>query len=147
MNRQECGKLGASIFWRKFKEDKDFRNSIKKKWQIAALKRVKGEINTELTSTEFSFLKSRICGYLAGDGGVYIRKQNNNSIIHYEIKFAPNNQKVADLFQETFYKLYRIMMPIQILRNYYLLRVKSKVAVFDLLKATQFGKKKMENTF
>jgi len=147
MNHREWGRLGASIFWKKFREDKNFRESIKKKWQIAAAKRIKGEINTELTHKEFSLLKSRICGYLAGDGGVYIRKQKNSPIVHYEIKFAPNTHKVAKIFQKAFSRLYKIRMPIRNLGNYYILRVKSKVAVFDLLKTSRFGTKKWRVPF
>lgn len=147
MSHREWGKLGASIFWKKFKEDKEFRERVREKWQLAASIRVKGEINTELGPKEFFRLKSRICGYLAGDGGVYIRRQKNTSIVHYEIKFYPSDEKVAEIFQKTFYKLYKISMPIKKLGNYYVLRVKSKVAVFDLLKTSEFGTKKWEVPF
>jgi len=78
---------------------------------------------------------------LAGDGGVYVRKQKNAPIIHYEVRFAPSDLTIAKIFQDIFFKLYKIRIPIQNQRNYYSLRVKSKIAVFDLLKDFKFGTK------
>ena len=51
-------------------------------------------------------LKARICGYLAGDGSVIIRKDNGNNL-HHIIKFSPDHESLIKPFVQAFKILYK----------------------------------------
>jgi hypothetical protein len=77
-----------------------------------------------------------ICGFLAGDGSVRIRKGK-----HYEICFYPDDLTMARIFQELFYQVYGKRMKIKKekwLGDCYILRTKFKKACLDLLSLASF---------
>lgn len=81
---------------------------------------------------------SALCGFLAGDGSF------DKRYTHYEIKFFPDDKKVAILFEKIFQKLYnkklKIRKQIQHFGNCYVLRIKYKKAYMHLKSLTTFGR-------
>ena len=78
-------------------------------------------------------LRSLILGYLAGDGYIAIRKENNSNKIHYELGFYPDHKSLIKPFISAFYKLYNKTPNIKKQRNFFEIRIKSKIIVNDLL--------------
>ncbi|MBI2148967.1 hypothetical protein HYU23_04760 [Candidatus Woesearchaeota archaeon] len=84
-------------------------------------------------------LKARICGYLAGDGNILIRKLNNNPT-HYITRFYPDHISLVNSFREAFIKIYKKEPKIKDNGNFFSLTIYSKIVVEDLLKLGNFGK-------
>ena len=117
----EFGKKGARIRWDKHqKKIKDHLKSIDR--------------------PEYSILKARLCGFLAGDGTVACRRENKKqNIIHYTVNFYPDHISMVKSFLEAFEKLYQKRPAIKKEKNYYRIRTKCKFACLDLLNNSKFG--------
>ena len=112
MDRQQNNKLVAISRWRKVheKEDEFIRNN----------------------SSQNSYLKMRLLGYLAGDGYVSVRQDKTG--IHHELRFFPDHKSLIKPFVEASQKVYNKTPIIKKLKNYYMLRIYSKAVVLDILK-------------
>ena len=112
MDRKQNNKLVAISRWKKIQEkEKEFirKNSIQN-----------------------NYLKMRLLGYLAGDGYVSIRRDKTG--IHHEIRFFPDHKSLIKPFIEASQKVYNKTPIVKKLKNYYMLRIYSKVMVLDILK-------------
>lgn len=83
-------------------------------------------------------LKARICGYLAGDGSVVIRKERK-SASHYYVKFYPDNKFLVNSFLAAFKIVYGKKPKVRKMGNFFEIVCYSKPIVEDLLKITKFG--------
>jgi hypothetical protein len=88
-----------------------------------------------------NFLKARICGYLAGDGNVSIRKENICNKIHHEIRFFPDHISLIKPYMIAFKRTYNKTPSIVKKKNHYIIRINSKVVAHDLLSICSFGLK------
>ena len=81
---------------------------------------------------------ARLCGFLAGDGSMMVRIDNNGSK-HYVLRFFPDHESLVEPFVESLFKVYN-KKPI-IKKNYKHngLICYSKTIVEDLLKLAKFG--------
>ncbi len=86
-------------------------------------------------------LKARLCGFLAADGSVFIRKERKTGKIHHDIRFYPDSLILAQLFNDALRTLYGRVARTKQLGNYYALAVTSKQAVTDLLSMASFTSK------
>lgn len=93
---------------------------------------------TKVRSEPKDFLKSRLCGYLAGDGVVSRRFDSVQKKTHHDIMFYPDNEKIANIFSDSFEALYGKRLEIKSLGNYFRVRTKLKPACIDLLKEGSF---------
>jgi len=82
--------------------------------------------------------KARICGFLAGDGSVMVRKDNNNKL-HYVVRFFPDHESLATLFVKDFQSLYGKIPKVTQKRNHMEIICYSKPVVEDLLATCKFG--------
>lgn len=82
--------------------------------------------------------KSRICGFLAGDGSILVRKDNNGKL-HYVVRFFPDHESLAKIFEKDFHYLYGKHPRLVKKRNHFELICYSKPIVEDLMAAGNFG--------
>lgn len=86
-------------------------------------------------------LKAKLCGYLAGDGSLIIRKHDAQKTMRHDIRFYPDDLVVAQAFREAFLELYE--KDLKIVRDkvdqMYVLRTTHKMAALDLVKIGKFG--------
>ena len=82
-----------------------------------------------MKDNDFPHLKSRILGYLAGDGSILTGKNIGRNVI----KFFPDDESIIDSYKEAFLKVYDKEPKIFPLKNFYCLVVYSKPISRDLL--------------
>jgi len=111
--------------------------------------RIEQKVNQNIASMDkeiYVNLKSRLLGYLAGDGGAYIRK-DKKGFMRYEIQFCPDHQSIVLPFVEAFRFLYLKKPRVIVLNNFFRVRGDSKVACKDLLKEGNLKTKEWEVPF
>ena len=84
-------------------------------------------------------LKARICGYLAGDGNVAVRRERDPSKVHHTIRFYPDHKSLIRPFNEAFFKVYNKKLKVTDYGSFFYLRGDSKAVVEDLLSFCSFG--------
>jgi len=127
-----------------FKDRKSFMKRISKLGVDARLKKMKGEeqelfSRIENSKEQSAILLSRLCGFLIGDGSVFIRKSKNSDGPHYDIRFYPDDETVANLFMKTVYELYHKKSRIRKEEKYFKIGVESKLACNHLLSIIPFA--------
>ena len=123
----KLGKKGARIRWNKIEQNINQNIALMKK-------------------ETYTNLKSRLLGYLAGDGGAYIRK-DKKGFMRYEIQFCPDHKSMIIAFAEAFRLLYLKEPRIRILNNFFRVRGDSKIACLDLLKEGKLNTKEWRIPF
>ncbi len=111
-----------------------------RKAAISRWNKIKQRISANLASMnkrQYVKYKSRLMGFLSGDGGVYVRKEKNGRL-HHDIVFFPDHKSMVPLFVEAFKLLYLKKPKTKIMKNFYQVRVQSKNACDDLLKDGKF---------
>ena len=83
-------------------------------------------------------LTAELCGFLAADGSVFIRKEKTGKT-HYEFKFYPDHESVLKRFLYIFEKLYGVVPHVKNMGNYFCVQIQNKKACIDLLKLAKFG--------
>jgi len=86
------------------------------------------------------YLRSALCGFLAGDGSVQVRKEK--TFYHYQLDFFPDDQLMLDTYYDFVNKLYHKEPSIRRRDNVYHVRLTSRAIVEDLLENANFGLKK-----
>jgi len=104
------------------------------RWQKIHL----GEKSLLKQNSDKYFLKARLCGFLAGDGSVMIRKDNDDKM-HYVVRFFPDHDSLIEPFTESLFKVYNKKPIIKKNYSHNGLICYSKVVVEDLLGMTDFG--------
>lgn len=127
-----------------FKDRKSFMEKISKLGVDARLKKQQKEeqdlhFRIENSKEQSALLLSRLCGFLIGDGSVFIRKSKKSDGKHYDIRFYPDDESVADLFMNTFYEVYHKKSRIKKEEKYFLIGVESKTACNHLLSIIPFA--------
>ena len=105
----------------------------------------KERITVDKNSKKYS-LKARLCGFLAGDGSIMVRKDNCEKI-HYVIRFFPDHESLIKPFTESLFEVYNKIPIIKKNYKHQGLICYSKIAVEDLLSTTKFGILKWEVPF
>ncbi len=85
-------------------------------------------------------IKSALCGFLAGDGSVQVRKFNTFS--KYQIDFFADDKIMLNTFLTFIKKIYCIKPSVHTRDNMYVARLSYKFVVLDLLSEASFGLKK-----
>lgn len=113
--------------------ERNLKNVISrwKKQHEKELSWIKSHDNTDI-------FRARICGYLAGDGSVSIRKEINGKA-HNEIRFFPDHESLIRPYLDAFERAYNKTPKILKKKNFYEIRINSKIVVYDLLKLCTFG--------
>jgi len=83
-------------------------------------------------------LKSRIHGYLCGDGCVSCRDERENGKMHYDLRFYPDHESMILPFVEAFRRVYGKTPSVKIRRNHFCVMITSITAVKDLLREGSF---------
>jgi hypothetical protein len=104
-------------------------------------KQHENELNWIKSHKDTDFLKARLCGYLAGDGSISIRKEKSTNKIHHEIRFYPDNNSLIKPYIIAFKKVYNKTPNVIKLHNHYVIRINSKIVAHDLLSLCSFGLK------
>jgi len=86
---------------------------------------------------KYKLLKSKLMGYLVGDGGVYIRLEKRGNV-HCSISFYPDDELMLNTFISAFNEYYNKIPTIKNLDTYYTVRCESKVIVEDLMKTAKY---------
>jgi hypothetical protein len=143
LSHTERGKLGAKTFWQKYKTDDFFRNRVLNKWRESRIRNYEKVIKSlhKVDESEREILRSRLCGFLAADGSVFIRKELKTGKVHHEIRFYPDNDVLVELFNKAFEKLYGSKTHIKQDGKYFRLSANNKFAVMDLLSIAKFSSK------
>ena len=91
------------------------------------------------TDNQSKLLKSAICGFLAGDGSVQKRKENN--FFHYQIDFFPDDELMMGAYLNQIKIIYNKVPKVKKERKHYSVRFTSKVVVEDLFSLAEFGQR------
>src|SRR4030095_16663598 len=83
-------------------------------------------------------LLARLCGFLAGDGSVQVRKEPNGKM-HYSVEFFPDDESLLGPFESAFQIIFNKNLSIVRYSNHYRLRCYSKAIVDYLTKIASFG--------
>lgn len=83
-------------------------------------------------------LLARLCGFLAGDGSVQVRKEKTGKI-HHSLEFFPDDESLIPPFAHALIKLYGVEAKTEQHARHFRLRLYSKVVVCDLLRVAKFG--------
>jgi len=115
-------------------------NNTTQKGRSAAEKRwAKYEEELKKLHNHDPLLKSRLCGYLAGDGCVIICKEKARPHLkNKRISFYPDHICLANDFRETFHKVYGVKPSLEKEKNHYRVRLGSKLAYLDLISLAKF---------
>lgn len=96
-------------------------------------------INKISKSVKYKIFKSRLLGFLAGDGSIYIKREKNKNDTNHKVLFYPDHKSMIYPFIEAFSYLYIKQPTIKEYEHYYSVRVSSKFACLDLLKISKVG--------
>ena len=146
----EYGRIGGRRFWKKFKENTEFRERIIKSRKsckgtmwikrasmngvAARLKKYKEEEKIFLSkkkNKEYFSSISRLCGFLIGDGCLV-----KNS---FEIAYYPDDIVLAEMFVSDFSRVYGKKPRIKNLGKYFRVRIRLKLAHKHLSSITSFN--------
>ncbi len=83
------------------------------------------------------YLKAAICGFLAGDGSVQVRKEKN--FYHYQLDFFPDDEEMLKTYMDAIKYIYNKVPSIRRRDNVFIVRITSKVIVQDILRDASFG--------
>ena len=83
-------------------------------------------------------LKARLCGFIAGDGSILVRKDNEGKL-HYVLRFFPDHYSLIKPFNESLFEIYGKTPKIKNDYSNQGIICYSKVVVEDLLNTTKFG--------
>lgn len=139
----ERGKKGSRILWNKYRTNKRLYEKVVKKWRKSRIENYNKSLTykPKMVKKKIDILKSRLCGFLIGDGSVFI-KTDKNGKKHHSLNFFPDHISIAELFKNTFAELYGRELKINHLHNHYVIQVTHKQACLDLLSITSFGSTK-----
>ncbi|MBT3985185.1 hypothetical protein HOD38_00075 [archaeon] len=84
--------------------------------------------------------KAIICGFLAGDGNIQIRRDSSN----YEIRFFPDDAYMLQVYCELMEELYDKCPSVFIEKGSFNARLTSKVIVEDIISYSNFGLEKWD---
>ena len=108
-----------------------------------AIKRWENKINEErariLDTDEARILKAMICGFLAGDGSVQVRKEK--TYYCYQLDFFPDDKLMMKKYIGAITRVYLKTPTIKKHKNYFAVRKTSKLIVTDLLELAKFKTK------
>jgi|SRR3989344_2466370 len=82
-------------------------------------------------------IKAGLCGFLAGDGSVQVRKEK--TITHHQLDFFPDDKEMVDVYCSFIKKLYGKSPAVKIKGKMHIARISLKYIVLDLLKECNFG--------
>jgi hypothetical protein len=82
-------------------------------------------------------LRSALCGFLAGDGSVQVRKVK--TYYHYQLDFFPDDKFMMKTYYDYMKIIYNRVPSTRIRDNVYHVRITSRAIVEDLLEHSQFG--------
>ena len=82
--------------------------------------------------------KSRILGYLAGDGSVF-RYIDRNNEEYFGISFFPDNLCVAKTYVDDMSKVYGVVLKIKEEKNHYNISIKNRVIYKELMSIGSYG--------
>jgi intein/homing endonuclease len=85
-----------------------------------------------------NFLKARLCGFLAGDGSLMVRRDNNNDL-HYVLRFFPDHESIIESFIECLENVYGKTPITKRNYNHDGIVCYSKTVVEDLMSVGKFG--------
>jgi hypothetical protein len=92
-----------------------------------------------LDTAEASVLKAALCGFLAGDGSIQVRKEK--TFLRYDIGFFPDDDIMLTTYCDMLKKLYGKIPSIKRKNEMYSVRLSSRIVVEDLLNQASFGLK------
>lgn len=86
---------------------------------------------------KYPHLKTRILGYLMGDGSVTIREEKEGTI-HHSVHFYSDDERMLKSFLYAFKKIYEVSPLIRKDEQYFRVRIDSKPITLDLLSYGSF---------
>lgn len=108
-----------------------------KKVALSRWKKVlESEIKLISTDSDSLKLKSALCGFLAGDGSVHIRKSN---FIRCQADLFADDKFMLKTYCDFIEKVYHKKPTISTRDNMFVARLSSRFIVFDLLNCSNFG--------
>jgi hypothetical protein len=97
----------------------------------------KKEIQFIKNDKESKLIRAAICGFLAGDGSIQIRKVKSH--FRYDIDFFPDDKRMLQTYLRMIAKVYGKRPITRKRHKFYAVRFTSRTLVNDLLKYCNFG--------
>lgn len=109
-----------------------------KKVAVARWKKIHDIEKDKIKVTNKNFnIKAAICGFLAGDGSVQIRKEKK--FTHYQIDFFPDDKIMLDTYLSFIREIYNKKPSVKNKAKFYSVRLTSRTMVEDLSVYAKFG--------
>ena len=112
--------------------------SDRNRWNIGCRWKKIHNIEKDRINEDYLIL-SRLCGFLAGDGSLIIRKEKSREAMRYNVRFYPDDLELVDLFVDSFEKVYSKIPHVKKLKNHFRVSITSKVATLHLDDVASFG--------
>jgi len=100
-------------------------------------KRIEQENNNIKTDNKSMLFRAAICGFLAGDGSVQVRKQRSH--YRYDIYFFPDDEKMLQAYLDMIKYIYNKNPAVKRKTKFYSVRITSVAIAKDILKYSTFG--------
>lgn len=104
-------------------------------------KRKLDEERTKISNNRRALLmKSALCGFLAGDGSVQVRKERKEDNYHrYQLDFFADDRDMLNAYLLFVKLVYSLVPTVKIRNNMYVARTSQRVIVRDLIRLCKFG--------
>ncbi len=112
--------------------------AVRSRWDKEE-KRFSDNIARIKSDPKFYLLKSRLLGFLAGDGYITKRKEKSLQAIHYAVEFFPDHYSMIPPYVEAFKYLYLKEPCVKEKTNFFSVRSSHKYACNDLLSIIPLG--------
>jgi len=112
-------------------------NNLRKSALLRWRKKLENDLSKIPKDKKSLLMKAALCGFLAGDGSVQVRKEKNYS--HYQLDFFPDDKEMLDTYCSFIKSIYGKSPTISIRYNVYNARISQKFIVYDLMKLCNFG--------
>ncbi len=115
-------------------------NNLRKSALLRWNKKLKEDIARIPRDKKSMLKKVALCGFLAGDGSVQVRKgRKGDNYYHYQLDFFPDDEQMLNSYLIFIQDIYKLKPFVTKRDNVYNARLSQKFIVLDLLRFCKFG--------
>jgi len=114
----------------------NLRKAALRRWS----KKLKNDLSMIRNDREALLMKVALCGFLAGDGSVQIRKEKKeHRYFRYELFFFPDDDEMLHTYLRFVKEVYNLRPRVIIRDNVYQARLSQRFIIHDLINLCKFG--------
>jgi hypothetical protein len=115
-------------------------NNLREAALLRWKKKLKEDLSKIRNNKKNLIKKAAVCGFLAGDGSVQIRKEKpTDKFYRYQLDFFPDDKKMLNTYLRFVKEIYELSPTIRRRDNMFTARTSQRVIVHDLTNLCKFG--------